>query len=74
MRNWLRIILRFLLYFIGTALACFTIALVAWLLWQWWLTEQARPTTQWQDTTIDQNLSPPTPGSGKSASQKVWIN
>ncbi len=74
MHPWIRSILRFLFYFVGTALACITLALVAWLLWQWWIYQQSRPTMQWQDTTIEQNFSPRTPGTGKSASQKVWIN
>lgn len=73
MHPWLRRLLRFLFYLIGTALACLVIALAAWFLWQWWLYEQSRPTTQWQDSMIDQNLSPPTPGTGSSTSQKVWI-
>jgi hypothetical protein len=71
---WIKRVLRFLFYFIGTLIACITIALVAWLLWQWWLSEQARPTMLWQDTTVDRNPYPQTPGTGKSASQKVWTN
>ncbi|MDD5054923.1 MAG: hypothetical protein PHZ00_01500 [Candidatus Peribacteraceae bacterium] len=73
MLYWLKRILRFLLYFIVVALACMVIALTVWLLRQWWATQQARPTTQWRDTTVEQELNPYTPGTGKSASQKVWI-
>ena len=70
---WFKRILRFLFYFIGTLLACIAIALAGWLLWQWWLREQARPTMQWKDTTLEQDMQPYTPGTGKSASQKIWI-
>lgn len=73
MLYWFKRILRFLFYFIGTLLASIMIALAAWLLWQWWLRQQALPTMQWKDTTVELDLSPVTPGTGKSASQKVWI-
>jgi hypothetical protein len=70
---WLKRILRFFFYLIGTLIAFIILALVGWLLWQWWLVQQARPTMLWEDTTLEQEMNPYTPGTGKSASQKVWI-
>ena len=66
-------LLRFTLSFFGTLLACAMIALVIWLLRQWWLSERGRPSTLWNDTTVERNDAPVTPGTGSSASQKVWI-